>query len=112
MSIGIIREEKLRTRRAILTDALIQGVGFVRVRFSVLDRRRELAGGVPGEGGGAVVQRIPGGIVAVDLGDRACHILQAITIRCHGIRVIRATRLGIGAVAVGVIAPEFEAGVV
>ena len=70
----IIEKEKLGTQRAIFADALIQGVGFVRVRFSVLDRRREFSSGVPGEGGSAVVQRIPGGIVAVDLGDRACHI--------------------------------------
>jgi hypothetical protein len=84
----------------------------IRVRFGVLDCRREFSGGVPGESGGTVVQRIPGGIVVVDLRDRACHILQAITIRSHGIRVIRAARLGIGAIAVGVIAPELKAGVV
>jgi len=69
-----IEEEKLGAQRAIFADALIQGIVFIVVSFCIFDRHREFSSGIPGKRGGAVVQWVTGGIIVVDLCDRACHI--------------------------------------
>lgn len=48
-------------------DALIQAVGFICVRFCVIDCRRELACGIPGESCRAITERIAGSIIAQGL---------------------------------------------
>ena len=50
LPIKVVEEQKLRTQRAILADALIRGVGFVRVCLTSVDRGCKLSGRVPGEG--------------------------------------------------------------
>nr|WP_292922188.1 hypothetical protein [Nitrosomonas sp.] len=49
LSVGIVEEQKPRTQRAVLDDALIQRVIFVSVCLAAFDRSREFSGGVPGK---------------------------------------------------------------
>ena len=58
--------------------------------FGVFDRRREFTCGIPGESGGAITERVAGGIVVVSFNNRAGDILQAIAGRGYCIRVIGA----------------------
>ena len=80
--------------------------------LSTFDRSCEFSGGVPGEGGGAITQRITGRIVAVVLGNRTGGVRQAVAGARDGLRIAGAAKLRSRAVTVGVIPPQFESAVV
>lgn len=50
LPIGIIEKHELLAQRAIFSDALIQGVVFVGVRFGILDSGGKLTRSIPGKG--------------------------------------------------------------
>lgn len=112
MSVWIVEEQKLRTQRTVLDNALIQGIVFVGVCLGAFDRGYEFSGGVPGESGSTIAQRITGSVVGIVLRNRPGHVCQAVAGSGDGIGIKRAAELRLGTVAVGVIPPQLEAAVV
>ena len=98
--------------RPALEDALAQGIVIVLIGLAASHDFGEPAGGIEGEGGGAVTQGIAGGIIRVGFTDRAGHRLQAVAAARVGVGVVCRARLAAQPVAVQVIGPQAGADVV
>ena len=78
--------------------------------LGIIDGVGEFTCSIPGKGSGAIAQRIAGSIIGVRFHHRPGHGLQAVTACCQGVQIIGSANLGVGTIAVGVIAPELESG--
>lgn len=92
--------------RPALEDALAQGVVVVLVGLAASHHLGQPAGGIEGEGRGAVAGRIAGGVVGVGFADRAGDRLQAVAGGRIGVGIGIAARLAAQPVAVQVIRPQ------
>ena len=78
--------------------------------LGIIDGVGEFTCSIPGKGSGAIAQRITGSVIGVRFHHWPRHGLQAVTVCRQGIQVIGSANLSVGAIAVGVIAPELESG--
>ena len=112
LSVFAIEEEKTLAEWTMLADTLIKRVVFVSVGFAASQCAGEFSASIPGKGGLSIVLGVARCVIGVVLSDWPRYRVQAVTIVCDRVRIGGAAGFILGTITIGVIAPDFEAGVV